>query len=263
MKQLAFLFCLLMISTTLAFAAPPPKSACNTTSPLAVSWTFMDPLSAAGAFLSDGRGTYTQGVDGVANAEIKIGGTNDATIYFPGTDRKGRGRSIKITIPAAISGSIIQYGPPSFAGGPSFLTSSSMNIRNILGDPVLIRGQAATFYTKAGGRFDAPDGVMYQWGSTPDDFTCPSGATCVPNFTGHELRNQPEETAWVKVTYMPRDTSKPYDYTTNADKWLVEGEFVDSTGQIQRSTLEDLNDGHYGQYSLPFKVLITALCAIP
>jgi hypothetical protein len=222
----------------------------------------MDPVSAPAAFLSDGRGAYKQGVDGVSNAEIKIGGTNDALIHFPGAGRRGTDRAIKIKISNAIAGSIIQYGPASFAGGSSFLTSGQFGIRNILGYPVLTPGQPATFYTKATGNFVAPNNVTYRFGSSPDDFTCPSGATCVPNLYGATISNQPEETAWIKVTYMPRNTSQPYS-STNADQWLVEGEFLDGGGIIQRMTLEDSNGGHYGQYSMPFKILITALCPLP
>lgn len=267
MKRLTFAVCVLILTFGVGtYAAKPgPPNPCSGETPL--SWSFMDTLSAPAAFSSDGGGAYQQNVGGVSNSLLQSEDFS-ATIAFPGPG----GRSIRVLIPAHIPGSIINKGPAPFAGGASFLSGGQMNIRNIVGSPypAPIYPATFTFYTKASGRFTGTDGKAYQWRAMPDDFTCPTGSICVPNLhSGADdgLSNVPAQTGWVKVTYMPRDRSQAYSATSNADKWLVEGEFVEASGVIQRTTLVSLgkgnSGGHYGQYSMPFKILITTLCPLP
>jgi hypothetical protein len=46
---------------------------------------------------------------------------------------------------------------------------------------------------------------------------------------------------------------------SNAAKWLVDGEQLDTpSGLYQRGTLH-INSEHQGQYAMPFQILITAL----
>ena len=259
MKILLTLFLVLLLTTT-AFAAKP-GTGCSGETPL--SWSFIAPPNGEVAALSndDPARAYVQGVDGVVNSLIQ-GLTGDATIAFPGPGGRKPGRSLRVQIPSAIPGSMIEGGPVPFAGGDSFLVQGQMVVRNILGLTVLTPGQPATFYTRASGTFVATDGKKYQWASLPDGSTCPGDLPCVPDFTPggyHATTNQPEQTAWVKVTFTPRSA-------TNPDQWLVEGLFVDATNVTQRSTMMKLANGqpavHQGQYSLPFKIQITALCPL-
>jgi hypothetical protein len=79
--------------------------------------------------------------------------------------------------------------------------------------------------------------------------------------------NQPVETAWAKVSYTPRDPSQPWS-TSNADHWIVDGELTTISDSVyERATLFQLGkpgtQTHYGQYSMPFKILITALAPLP
>ena len=70
--------------------------------------------------------------------------------------------------------------------------------------------------------------------------------------------------AWVKVTYTPRDPNSDWS-PSNADKWLVEGTLTTETDpEVERGTLQLLSAGtHYGQYSMPFAILIVAQMALP
>jgi hypothetical protein len=259
MKRLSFGICVFILTLgATAYAGKPP--ACD----VPISWSFMSTTAAPAAILNDDpTKAYVNGVDGVTNSVIQCE-THDATLGFTANSN----RRIWMKLPSAIPGSIIDGGPASFAGGNSFLTKTTFNIRNIIGYSVITLGQAATYYTRASSRFTGPDGKAYQWVSLPDDNTCPAGATCVPNFhiiTLPSNINLPEQAAWTKVTYMPRDPSQPWS-TTNTDSWLVQGEFIDAFNVVERATLLFIgphSQTHYGQYSLPFKVLITALAPIP
>jgi len=156
----------------------------------------------------------------------------------------------------------IQGGPPSFAGAASFLTFGFLNVRNVTGYGVIPPGQAATYYTRAVfENITGPDGGNYRLTFFPDDFTCPGVCVLGIGYPGNNpTLNQPVETAWVKVTYSPANGSSP-------DQWVVEGNLTTSTDpEIQRGTLF-LNGSktltHYGQYSMPFKLVITAQTTLP
>lgn len=261
------IFRLIMFTTVLAigslnvYAAKPPTCA-----DIPLSMTFVAPVSAPAAIYNDDpTKAYQDGIDGVGAiihiTSNKCNGTRDATLTL---HRSKRYLSWKFPLP--IPGSIIQSGPPSFAGGNAFSNQAHLNIHNLLGHTVLTPGVAATFYTKVGSSaIDAPDGGSYTLRLLPRDITCPSGATCVPNLecTGCDsdtIINAPVDAAWAKVTYTPRDKTQPWSLA-NTDSWIVEGEYV-APGDtvIERATL--LNSGiHYGQYSMPFKILIKALAA--
>jgi len=191
-------------------------------------------------------------------------GTHDATMNTAADNPL----NFKFTAP--VSGSLIQGTAPSFAGGPAFNTQAFMNIRNLTGYTLVQPGVAASYYTRFAGNFMGPDGNTYRYVSLPDDSTCPLPGNCAPNLEVTVVdpsQNQPQEAGWVFVTYTPRDTTRPWS-PTNADIWLVDGEFVSPIDSVvQRLTLFLVPKKgpyvHSGQYSMPFKVLITALAPLP
>ena len=259
-----FTLCVLiltLVGSTMAAGKPGGNNCAN----VPISMTFIATTSATAAIWNDdATKAYQNGVDGVEALIIldsDCNGSRDAVMGFG----KRSTRKVWMKVPGAIPGSVIQSGPASFAGGNAFLSKAHVNIRNITGYTVITPGQAATYYTMASSTFPGPDGNSYQWGSIPDDYTCPTGATCVPNLHVLPLPanyNQPEQTAWVKVTYTPRNLSQSWS-NGNTDKWLVEGEFSTATDpEIQRDTLL-FNGVHFGQYSMPFKILVTALAPLP
>lgn len=158
----------------------------------------------------------------------------------------------------------------SFAGGAAFQTSSvEINVHNLTGYTVLPPKTAATFYTRVGSTFKGPDGTTYQLRFHPDAFTCPTGATCVPDLENERNAanmNQPVETAWAQVTYTPQDPNQPWS-TSNADRWVVDGELLLADTVYERSTLfapvGKTPQVPFGQYSMPFKISIVALVPLP
>jgi hypothetical protein len=234
-----------------------------------LSMTFVATTAAPAAIWNDlANSAYQNGVDGVSSVihyNKDCNGTRDATL---GLYRSRR--TLWMQYPSPVSGSIITSGPPSFAGSAPFTTQAHIVVHNILGRTVLTPGAAATFYTKVGSMFIGPDGNNYRLRFLPDDFACPEGATCVPNLEGNNGpadTNQPVETAWAAVTYTPRNPAQPWSLA-NADRWVVDGEQTSPSDPVyQRATLH-LEGAHFtfthqGQYSMPFKILITALAALP
>ncbi len=184
-------FVLMIIAFSTAFAGKPP-SGCGD---VPISYIFEDPVSAPAAMWNDIPGMLYQ--NGVINYEGSCDGTRDATI---GTD-SGRFLWMQFPAPAAI----VEGGPPSFAGGPAFMTQTFINVRNITArnTGLQIPGPPAVFYTKFSGNFEAPDGNHYRFGSMPPNASCPLGAVCAPNLHLEypATVNQPEQSGWVKVTY--------------------------------------------------------------
>jgi hypothetical protein len=233
-----------------------------------LSMTFVATTAVPAAFWNDlANSAYQNGVDGVSSVihyNSDCNGTRDATL----TLNRSR-RTLWMQYPPAVPGSIIVSGPVPFAGGAAFATQAHIVVHNILGRTVLAPGIAATFYTKVGSMFPGPDGKNYRLHFLPDDFACPQGAICVPNLEGNNGppdTNQPVEAAWTAVTYTPRDRTQPWSLA-NADRWVVDGEMTSASDPVfQRATL--LLEGahftytHEGQYSMPFKILITALAAL-
>jgi hypothetical protein len=221
---------------------------------------------------------YQDGFDGVSAPIFynkDCNGSRDARL-----DLGASTRTLTMQFPTAIDGSIIQRGPASFAGNAAFQTHAVFLIRNIVGHNTpgitpsegTTQGVAATYYTKVRSPFTGPDGQSYVLVFWPDYGTCPGTCVSVTDSTG-SFDNSPQQTAWAKVTYMPRDVSKPWS-ATNADSWFVEGEVVttEPSPPAIRSTLygPDLpgpsgktrGTVHYGQYSMPYKVLVTALAPL-
>jgi len=211
---------------------------------------------------------YDNGVDGVA-AQIWYCGSGDATMGLPDSGKKIK-RKVSLKFPAVIPGSdTIDQPAPAFAGGAAFLTPIWMNIRNITGFgfiPQNQQNQQTVYYTRMILQFDAPDNANYRLVFDPDQAsTCPAGPDeyCNLNFGGPDplYRNQPDQTAWVKVTHFPAPNPGSPWALNNADKWKVEGNLTSFTNPtdptIEWSTL--LRSGiHVGQYSMPFEILITA-----
>jgi hypothetical protein len=265
-KQIVVLVFILSLAGSV-FAGKPSSNCVD----VPISWEFLGDESGPEAILSDGAGPYSQGINGVGNSVIHAAGncagsaqtSKDGTLAFSRTST----RKLRIKMGTHIDGSIIESGPVPFENS-DFLTKGFLNIRNLIGYPSVVTGQAAVYYTKASGQFPAPNASKnedsYHWVSIPDDYTCPAGETCVPNFTPTPYpanSNQPLETAWVKVTYMPRNLALPWSLS-NTDKWLVEGETIlPEDSIIQPVTF--LHPNHNGQYSFPFKILVTALAKLP
>jgi hypothetical protein len=232
---------------------------------LPISLTFLPTTVAPAAISNDNPMTaYQNGVSGVSaviHYNMACDGTRDATLNLNNSKR-----TLVMQFPNAVPGSTtIQAGPASFAGGAAFATQAFFNVHNILGYGLLTPGVAAVFYTKVTSTFPAPDRKTYRLALYPDNFTCPGVCSPVPDGTSTTL-NQPVETEWAKVTYTPRDTTQPWSLT-NADSWVVDGELTSATDTVvERATL--LLEGrsnsfiHYGQYSMPFKILVTALAPL-
>jgi hypothetical protein len=235
-----------------------------------LSMTFVPTTAAPAAIWNDlANSAYQNGVDGVSaviHYNKDCNGTRDATLTLNGSRR-----TLWMQYPSALPGSIIVSGPPSFAGGAPFSTQAHIAVHNILGRTVLAPGVAATFYTKVGSMFSAPNGKNYRLRFMPDDFVCPEGATCVPNLENSTSNppdtNQPVETAWAAIAYTPRDAAQPWSLA-NTDRWVVDGEMTSAADPAYQRAALFLEGAHFtfthqGQYSMPFKMLITALAALP
>ena len=247
-----------------ASAAKPPRC-----TDVPISVTFMATTSAPAAIWNDVANTaYQNGVGGVAaviHYNSGCDGTRDATL-----DLGGSTRTLSMQFPNAISGSTsVQAGPASFAGGSAFATHAFFNVHNIVGyqTPGITPGVAATFYTKVTAPFTGPNGKSYKLVLYPDNYSCPF-VPCAsdPDGTNPDI-NLPVEGAWALVTYTPRDTWQPWSLS-NADRWVVDGEVTSSTDPIyERGTLVLIGKNgsatHEGQYSMPFKILVTALAPLP
>jgi hypothetical protein len=229
-----------------------------------ISFTFLATTVAPAAVSNDISGTPYQGL---GNEVIhKCYGTNDATMVLAHSSR-----SVSIQFPDPIPGSIIgAAGPPSFAGGPAFQSQPFFNVRNVLFSGAITATSPATeFYTRMVFNYlNAPDGHSYGLRYHPDDTACPVGSfPCATDLDAPTVTdmNQPYETSWLLVHFMPAPhPSDPWS-PSNAAKWLVDGEQLDSaSGLYQRGTLniksKSGGDGaQQGQYAMPFQILITAL----
>ena len=261
------------LALVLAFGGAAMASGARPTaqcSDVPISVTFMATTAAPAALSNDlPTSAYTNGVDGVGaviHYNMDCSGTRDATLNLGSSKR-----ALVIQFPSPIPGSIIVAGPPSFAGGSAFAVQNFINIRNIVGynSPGITPGVAATYYTKiTSSNIVGPDHNSYDLVLFPDNSTCP--AICVATNDGTTLNhNSPVQAAWSKVTYTPRDTSQPWSLT-NADTWVVDGEMTsneppETSNVYERATLFLVGrkgTTHYGQYSMPFKILVTALAPL-
>ncbi len=244
MKRFIFSVCVLIL--TLAGSADAKgKPATCTNTPVSM---FIEDTSTA-AILSDGGGLYQNGVNGVTgviNFNSSCDGSRDVTVDTSSN------RRVWFNFPDTI-GTVIGGATQSFIPNP-FSDRAFINIRNITCRDCNTDGIPLTFYTKVSVAFFAPGGQKYLLAFLPDD--CPGDYPCAPNYTPGPVlptKNEPVETAWAKVTYTPPDT------------WVVEGELTDD---IVRSTLfltsvkGNKPPVHYGQYSMPFKITITALAPL-
>ena len=244
------------------FAVLNSGAAKNSCTDIPISITFLATTVAPAAISNDISGTPYQGL---GNEIIhKCYGSNDATMVLAHSSR-----SVSIQFPAPIPGSIIVAGPPSFAGGTAFQSQPFFNVRNVLNSGAIIATSPATdFYTRmVVNDLNAPDGHSYGLRYHPDDGTCPLDLPCAPDLDAPTIAdmNLPVETSWLRVHFMPApNPSQPWS-PSNAAKWLVDGEQLDTpSGLYQRGTLhiktKSGGDGaHQGQYAMPFQILITAL----
>lgn len=244
---------------SLALHSAAAKNGC---ADIPISFTFLATTVGTAAISNDISGTPYQGL---GNEVIhKCSGTNDATMVLAHSSR-----SVSIQFPAPIPGSIIVAGPPSFAGGTAFQSQPFFNVRNVLNSGAIIATSPATdFYTRMVVNYlNAPDGHSYGLRYHPDDGTCPGDVPCAPDLDAPTIAdmNLPVETSWLRVHFMPApNPSQPWS-PSNAAKWLVDGEQLDTaSGFYQRGTLhiktKSGGDGaHQGQYAMPFQILITAL----
>lgn len=248
-------------------ARPGSNPGCFGDVPIVVTFTATIPDAAITN--DDPAKVYQPGISGtgVTNTEIHGYGTcdgasHDATMYLV-RDRKTKVyRSVRMQFPAALDPGLT--GPVWFAGGNPFLTAADMrmNIRNLTGYPQVTPGQPSTYYTRMTLQFVHPGGSeIYRLVFNPHDFSCPGLCVPVIHFIPDDpaVVNYPEETSWVKVTYTPGTG-------TTKDKWEVEGAVTlfDHDGHPDTAAIPTVRakllgaDGHdYGQYSMPFKLLIT------
>lgn len=223
-----------------------------------ISWTFVpttNPAAPAAILNDDPDRVYQNGVDGVFNTVIHIcSGTGDATLGLQRSLRK-----LRMKFPAPIPSSVIQSAPP-FGEGAEFTTKAFVNVRNILGSGLLVPGSPATFYTKVTSQFSVGKGGGYRLAFYPDNTTCPVLNSCAPVANYYDpIVNLPVQTAWVQVIYTPAANGSP-------DSWIVNGELIGTDSVYQRATLLSADSplaDHFGQYSMPFRILITALAPLP
>ena len=112
-----------------------------------ISFTFVAPAGVQAAIWNDdptkvytgGTNTEIHNCNGGANG----GGSYDGTMTLPGS------RYINIKFPAAISGSLIEGGPTSFAAGNSITTTPFVKIHNLTGQNAVPAGISATYYARA------------------------------------------------------------------------------------------------------------------
>jgi hypothetical protein len=242
-----------------AFAAKPPR--CSDV-PITLTFVPTGVVAAPAAIWNDDpMKVYQDGVDGVGAVIHTCSGTGDVTLGL-----KRSMRSLMIQFPSAIPGSIIDGGPVSFDPNP-FATQAFVNIRNIVGYG--LPSGTTTYYTRVVFSFDGPDGATYKLAFFPHDEHCPVPGLCAAALNEQvdpDAVNQPVETAWAKVTYTPASGSSP-------DTWVVDGTLTDNEpgpvvyyerGTIFKITNKSGSFGpHYGQYSMPFKILVTALAPLP
>ena len=254
-----FVMCLLILAfASFAHAVKP-----GTCTDVPISWYF-EPVTTndlPAAIYNDDRGVYREGVDGVFNSKIHYCGygSHDATLGL----NRSKVRTLNIRF-SLISGTDIDGQLPSFAG-QTISSKPFLNIRNITAFGYNV---GTTYYTKMTmGYIKDPvqRNVEYGLAFLPYDWQCPIGLSCVDSPTSDTAdakQNDPVPAAWVKVTYMPRDLGQQWS-SSNTDQWIVEGEFTTATDpEIQRGTL--LSAGvHMGQYSMPFRIRITALAPLP
>jgi hypothetical protein len=240
-----------------AYASPRPP---RCTDP-PVSVTFVAPASATAAIENDNPATaYQNGVDGVTaviHYNSSCAGSHDMTLELGGSSR-----TLKVNIPPPIPGSIIDGGP---AAAGVFTTKAFFNVHNVLAYPM--SPVPTVFYTKVTAQLNgvnkqSPSYYLAYW---PHNGTCPGPEPCAPlNESVNPLNNMPGEAAWAKVTYTPAAGGSP-------DSWVVEGDLTTNEPgpdfPVQRGTLflktKNGTWPHYGQYSLPFKMIITALAPLP
>ena len=245
-----------------AYSQALNSAAKNRCADIPISFTFLATTVAPAAISNDISGTPYQGL--VNTVIHKCSGTNDATMVLARSSR-----SVSIQFPAPIPGSIIVAGPPSFAGGTAFQSQPFINVRNVLNSgAITATSPAMDFYTRmVFNDLNAPDGHSYGLRYHPDDGTCPGDLLCAPDLDAPTIAdmNLPVETSWLRVHFMPApNPSQPWS-PSNAAKWLVDGEQLDTASSLyQRGTLhikrKSGGDGaHQGQYAMPFQILITAL----
>ncbi len=224
-----------------------------------ISWVFEATTTSElpSAITDDGKGAYKpgNGVNSVIHFGKDCNGSKDATLALG----RRSSRTLSMNFPAAIAGSIIEDLPPDFAGDDPIATQPFLLIYNLIGYPEVKTG-ATTWYTKFMANYiKGPDGLDYILAFQP--FDCPIGLIpCVdsptPDGDPSSNQNAPVSAAWVKVNYIPASGG-------TLDQWIVEGEFTyDGDPIVQRGTL--LSSGvHRGQYSMPFRIRITALAPLP
>ena len=223
-----------------------------------IVWTFESTTTSnvPSAINGDGKGGYRQGADGVFNSVIHFNsdcnGSRDATL---GLSRSKRNVSVQFSgIPEtdAIGGPFPGFNGTTITAQPFF------NIVNVTGYGYPV---GSTFYTKMGFGFKTSDRTAYDVTFLPfDGSPCPfTDGICVDSITpdiGSPDQNSPIPAAWVRVTHLPASGTTP-------DQWIVEGEITEADTQvIQRATLLS-GSVHRGQFSMPFRIRLTALAPLP
>jgi hypothetical protein len=249
---------LVLVGVATAFGGKPKR--CDD---VPVSVTFTAPGAGTAAIENDNPAVaYVDGVDGVGaviHFNLSCDGTRDMTL-----DLGGSARTLRVQVPDPIPGSTSNPVP---AG--TLTTQAFFNVRNILAKG--ITPTPSVFYTKVTSPFPGAgrNDPSYRLTMFPDNVTCPGGGSpdpCAPLGDGpNEDRNSPGQTAWTKVTYTPASGGNP-------DTWIIDGDLTtNEDGEpplpIQRGTIYSVdkhgNLTHRGQYSLPFRMVITALAPLP
>jgi hypothetical protein len=254
MKKLTPAFLIVALAFQAYAAKPGGGGGGDRCTDIPISWTFENSTTTGipSAITGDGkRPDYREGVDGVFNSKIhriygqSCDGTRDATLGLSKSKR-----TVSVSFSGIDGTDTVQGQFPDF-NGTTLAIQPFFNIANIMGYGHSV---GSTYYTKMGFGFNAPGDrkTSYQVWFFPFDWQCPEGFDCITRDQPTANLNDPVAAAWVRINYIPASGTTP-------DQWIAEGEFSDP--EIQRGTLL-ANSIHRGQFSMPFRIRITALAPL-
>jgi hypothetical protein len=204
-----------------------------------------------GILSGDAKGTvYKADVDGVS-AKINVCGTSptyDATLWLSNSVR-----TLGLTFPRPIDGSIISGQPPVWANGSTFAAKPLLYVRNILWGRM--NGQY-TFTTRLILKSISGPGDRNLYDLRLQPYLVDSLTSEPPNGD----TNLPQETATVTVQDIAGTCRSTVGGTL--DSWIIT---VDSpyVGTLHLQASKGKSESHSGQYQSPFRLLIEARSCVP
>jgi hypothetical protein len=196
---------------------------------------------------------YKSGVDGVIYTQINICGSTTATpTYDASMSLSNSTRTMSLTFPLAITGSIINGGTMPAWAGSTIAAKPQLTIRNIL-------------WGRMNGKYTFTTRLILKSIAAPDKSTYDlrfqaDGVDAMQNDPPYADTNSPNQTAKVTVQDIPgtcRQTAGG-----SFDSWIVN---VDAppTGTLYKWPSRNLPYQHSGQYVMPFQLKVDAQSCIP